>query len=114
MREGYTHVVIHVSGTEQKDAVVVGELSFVYVGAVSADMSTIVDVVVSIHEANASNPVPSLLGPVGVGLIVGVASQPCTEVEEAAVRNAWRMSVRNAAVSAAKGSLTVLVIVSVI
>lgn len=87
MREECTHVVVHVSGAEQEDAVVVGKLSFVYVGAVSADMSTIVDVVVVVHEPDASNPVPSLLGPVGIGLIVGVASQPCTEVEEAAVRD---------------------------
>lgn len=100
MRGGYTHEVIHVSGTEQKDAVVVGKLSFVYVGAVSTDMSTIIDVVVVIHKPDASDPVPSLLGPVCIGLVVGVASQPCTEVEEAAVCDAWRLSVLIAVASA--------------
>jgi hypothetical protein len=79
-----------VSGTEQEDAVVVGELGLVDVGAVSTDVSAIVDVVISVHEPNASNPVPGLFGPVGVGLVIGIASQPCTEVEEASVRNACR------------------------
>lgn len=102
MRAGYTYIVVHVSGTEKEHAVVVGKLSFVYVSAVSTDMSTIVDVVVSIHEPDTCNPVPSLLGPVGVGLVVGVASQPCTEIEEAAVGNAWRNSVRAAAVFTAR------------
>lgn len=75
-------------GTEQEDAVVVGELGFVDVGAVRTNMSTIVDVIVIVHKADTSHPVPCLLGPVGVGLVVGVASQPCAQVEEAAVRNA--------------------------
>ena len=100
--EGWTHVVVHVSSTQQEDAIVVGELSFVYVGAVSTDMSAIVDVVVSIHEPNACHPLPGLLRPVGVGLVVGVASQPCTEVEEASVRNAWVLLVLITAVSAAE------------
>lgn len=99
MSGGYTHIVVHVSGTEQEYAVVVGKLSFVDVGAVSADMSTIVDVIVSVHEPDTCNPVPSLLCPVGVGLVVGVASQSCTEVEEAAVGNTWRILVLTAEVS---------------
>lgn len=112
--EECTHVVVHVSSTQQEDAIVVGKLSLVDVGAVSTDMRAIVDIVVSVHEPNARNPVPGLLGPVSIGLVVGVASQPCTEVEEASVRNAWRVLVLITTVSLALRWLTVLVIVTVI
>lgn len=100
----YAHIIVHVGGAEQEDAVIVRELRFVYVGAVSTNMSTIVDVVVCVHKPDTSDPVPSLLGPVGVGLVAGIAGQSCAEVEEATVRDAWRILALCTSISAAKGN----------
>jgi hypothetical protein len=50
-------------------------------------MSTVVDVVVRIHQSNAGNPIPSLLCLLCVCIVVCVSSKTSTKVEEAAVRD---------------------------
>ena len=89
-----TYIVVHVGGAQQIDGVVVRELGAVDVGAVVLDVAAVVDGVLGVHEADAHDPVPRLLGPVGVRLVARVAREARAEVEEAAVCDAWVVSQR--------------------
>ena len=68
-----SHIVVHVCRTEEEDGVVVRELSLEDVGAIVLDMSAIVNVVIRIYKTNVGNPVPSLLSPLGISSVPGVA-----------------------------------------
>lgn len=83
-----TYVVVHEGGALEEDDRVVRELEAVDVFAVFFDVAAVKDVVILVHEAHFPHPVPRLLGPVGIGVVAGVASESCADVKEAAVCNA--------------------------
>lgn len=51
------------------------------------DVAAVVNVPVLVDVADVSDPVERLLGPFGIGAVVGVASKAGAEVEEAGVGN---------------------------
>lgn len=80
-------MVIHHCSTKGPHAHVVRELNLVNISAIALDMGSVVDLVGVIYQAHASCPIPSPLGEVGVGVVVGVPGKAGAEVEEAAIRN---------------------------
>lgn len=78
-------MIPHECGALDVDGIVVGELCPVDVGAVVFNVGTVVDVVVRIHETDTSDPVPSRLCPVGIGLVLGVSRKSSTQVEETTI-----------------------------
>ena len=82
-----TYVVIHGGSTERPDAHVVRELDLVDICAVRFDVSTIIDIVLGVHQPDARHPIPSLLRKGGICIIVCVSGKAGTEVEETAIGN---------------------------
>jgi hypothetical protein len=91
-----TYIVIHESSALEEDARVVRELSLVDIGTVCSDMSTVINLIgVRVKEANALDPVPGLLSPVGISLVASVASKSGTQVKEASISNTFEKLVQN-------------------
>ena len=57
------------------------------VAAIDGRIGPVVEFVVLVHETNRSRPVVHRVGPLRIGLIVGVPCQSCRHVEEAAIRD---------------------------
>lgn len=69
---------------------VVGVGRLVNVGAVVLDVAPVVDVPrLVVDVVDAPDPVPRLLGALGVGVVLGVAGEAGAEVEEASVGDGW-------------------------
>lgn len=85
---GAVGVVVHVGGAHEEGAGVVGPLDLGRVRAVNVRVGAVVDGPCRRDELGGCPPVPRFLGPVGVGLVAGVASQSCCQLEEATVGDA--------------------------
>lgn len=85
---GPVREVVHVGGAHQEGAGVVGPLDQRRVRAVGGGVGAVVDGPGGAHELGGGPPVPGLSGPVGVGLVAGVAGQSGCELEEATVGDA--------------------------
>ena len=72
---GAVREVVHVGGAHEEGAGVVGPLDEGGVGAVGVCIGAVVDGPCGAHELGGRPPVPGLLGPVGVGLVAGVAGE---------------------------------------
>ena len=88
MEGARAYIVVHVGSAKQINGIVVGELGTVDIRAVVLDMTAVIDVILGIHQANTSDPVPGFFSPVGICLVTCISSQSCTQVEEATIRNA--------------------------
>jgi hypothetical protein len=97
-RNGRAYIVVHEGRAEEEDGVVVGELGPVEVGAVMVHMGAVIHLVVLGDIPNALDPVPRLLGPLGIRLVSGIAGQTGAEVEEAAVGDGWSPSANSVSV----------------
>jgi hypothetical protein len=69
-----TYDFVHCGSTEKKYPVVVRELYLVNVRAVVFYMPSVVDIVVLVNEANASDPIPGGLCMIRIGLIPSICS----------------------------------------
>lgn len=71
----------------EEDAGVVGPLRAVELGAVDGRVGAVVEVVLGVDQAEVLDPVPRLLGLLGVRLVPRVPGQARRDVEEAALGN---------------------------
>jgi hypothetical protein len=62
-------------------------LDLVDICAVRLNVSTIIDIVVLVHQTNARNPIPDDLCMLSICIVGGISSKTGTKVEEAAVRD---------------------------
>lgn len=77
--------VPHDSRSIQHHASAVRPLHMVQLSTVLGVVCSVEDLVVRAQETNSGHPVPSLVNPVGVGLVAGVGVQTSGEVEESSV-----------------------------
>lgn len=80
-------MVVHGGGTEEPNSYIVRELYFVDISAVVADVCTIVNVPVCIHESHALDPREGSFRVLRISLVVGVSSKPGRDVEKCSVGN---------------------------
>jgi hypothetical protein len=74
-------------GSVKEYSDVVGPLVVVDLGAVEKFVRSVKNIVDVIDQADASSPVPDLVGPVQVGIVASVASESSRDLEEATVGN---------------------------
>lgn len=74
----------------EENSGVVRELRLVDIGTVFSNMSTVVNLIsIWVEEAHALNPIPRLLGPIGVCLVASITGKSGTQVEEATVSDTF-------------------------
>jgi hypothetical protein len=57
------------------------------IGAVGLDVCSVIDVIILVHQTDSRNPVPDYLCVLSICVVVGVASESSTKIEEASVCN---------------------------
>jgi hypothetical protein len=85
-----TYVVVHKGGTLKENSGVVRELGLVDIGTVFPNMSTVVNLIsLWVEEAHALDPIPRLLGPIGVCLVAGITGKSGTQIEKTTVSDTF-------------------------